>query len=75
MRLAGEMTFPWLMSNVQSSHTGELLADGKETHIIDWEGRKVGREGKGREGKGREGKGREGGGGRERGEGASKRAR
>ena len=41
VRLAGEMSFPWLMSNVRSSQTGELLADGKETHIIKWEGRKV----------------------------------
>lgn len=39
--LAGEMNFPWLMSNVKSSKTGELLAEGKEFQIIPWEGRKV----------------------------------
>ena len=42
VRLAGEMNFPWLMSNVRAAQTGELLADGRETHIITWEGRKVG---------------------------------
>lgn len=42
VQLAGEMDFPWLMSNVRSSETGELLAEGKETHIITWEGRKIG---------------------------------
>ena len=41
VRLAGEMTFPWLMSNVRSVETEELLADGKEFHILTWQGKKV----------------------------------
>lgn len=39
--LAGQMNFPWLMSNARCAKTGELLADGKEFHIINWEGWKV----------------------------------
>ena len=39
--LAREMNFPWLMSNVKSAKTGSFLADGKEKHIIVWQGRKV----------------------------------
>lgn len=41
MRLAGEMNFPWLMSNVKSAATGRLLAEGEEKCIINWQGRKV----------------------------------
>ena len=34
--------FPWLMSNVIDNETGQPLADGKVSHIIDWCGRKIG---------------------------------
>ena len=34
--------FPWLMSNVIDNETGQPLADGKVTHIVDWCGRKIG---------------------------------
>ena len=40
-RLAGEMNFPWLMSNVKSTKTGHFLASGKEYHIIQKGGRKA----------------------------------
>ncbi len=39
--LAGEMNFPWLMSNVRNKQTGLLLADGKEKLVITWHGWKV----------------------------------
>lgn len=39
--ITGETNFPWLMSNVRDRHTGRLLADGEESLIIEWEGRKV----------------------------------
>ena len=34
--------FPWLISNVIDNETGQPLADGKVSHIIDWCGRKIG---------------------------------
>ena len=34
--------FPWLMSNVIDNETGQPLADGKVSHIVDWCGRKIG---------------------------------
>ena len=41
MEVAEQTEFPWLMSNVRDKKTGRLLAEGKESLIIDWEGRKV----------------------------------
>ena len=41
VELAGEMNFPWLMSNVCDKHTERLLAEGKEKIILDWKGKKV----------------------------------
>ena len=41
VRIAEETNFPWLMSNVRDRHTGQLLADGRESLILNWEGRKV----------------------------------
>ena len=35
-------SFPWLMSNVLDRETGRQLADGLRTHVIEWEGRRVG---------------------------------
>ncbi len=26
--------FPWMMSNMGDRHTGRLLADAKETHVV-----------------------------------------
>ena len=40
-RLASEMNFPWLMSNVKCARTGQFLANGKEYHIISKGGRKA----------------------------------
>ena len=34
--------FPWLMSNVIDKETNKPLAEGKLSHIIEWEGRKIG---------------------------------
>ena len=41
VEIAGETEFPWLMSNVRDKRTGRLLAEGHETLVLDWEGRKV----------------------------------
>ena len=41
VEIAGETEFPWLMSNVRDRHTGRLLAEGRESLILEWEGRKV----------------------------------
>ena len=41
MDIASQTDFPWLMSNVRDKSTGRLLAEGQESHILDWEGRKV----------------------------------
>lgn len=40
--MANQTDFPWLMSNVKDRSTGRLLAEGVESIIMDWEGRKVG---------------------------------
>ena len=40
--LVSRTTFPWLMSNVVDRETGGQLADGLRSHVIDWEGRRVG---------------------------------
>lgn len=37
-----ECNFPWLMSNVIDNETGRPLGDGKITHAIDWNGKKIG---------------------------------
>ncbi len=35
------MTFPWLMSNVKCAYSGRFLANGKEYHVIQKNGRKA----------------------------------
>ncbi|KAG7160320.1 Trifunctional nucleotide phosphoesterase protein YfkN-like [Homarus americanus] len=40
--VAGRTNFPWLMSNVDDNETGQPLADGILTHIMDWHGWKIG---------------------------------
>jgi hypothetical protein len=42
MERVEKTTFPWLMSNVIDNETGQPLADGKVSHIIEWCGRKIG---------------------------------
>jgi 5'-nucleotidase len=37
-----ETNFPWLMSNVIDQETGRPLGDGKITHVIDWNGKRIG---------------------------------
>ena len=39
--IAKQTDFPWLMSNVKDRHTDQLLAEGHESHILVWNGRKV----------------------------------
>ena len=39
--IAKETTFPWLLSNVRERSNGRLLAEGLETLVLPWEGRKV----------------------------------
>ena len=41
VEIASQTEFPWLMSNVRDRHTGRLLAEGRESLVLDWEGRKV----------------------------------
>ncbi|KAF6016894.1 hypothetical protein EB796_024792 [Bugula neritina] len=38
----GRCSFPWLLSNVLDKCTGEIIAGAKETHMVDWNGIKVG---------------------------------
>jgi len=40
--VAEQTKFPWLMSNVYDVITGDPLADGQTTHMIEWCGKKVG---------------------------------
>ena len=35
-------TFPWLMSNVIDQETGRPLGDGRITHVVDWNGKRLG---------------------------------
>ena len=42
VEIAQETEFPWLISNVRDVHSGRLLAEGRESLIFNWEGRKVG---------------------------------
>ncbi len=39
--VAGETNFPWLLSNVRERETGRLLANGEESLVIPWCGKKV----------------------------------
>ena len=34
--------FPWILSNVIDTETGQALGGTKVSHVIDWEGRKIG---------------------------------
>lgn len=40
--MSQKTNFPWLLSNVYDMTTGEILADGWVTHIIEWHGKKFG---------------------------------
>ena len=40
--LVNKTKFPWLMSNVIDKETNRPLAEGKVSHIIEWEGCKIG---------------------------------
>ena len=40
--LVSRTRFPWLMSNVVDRETGGMLADGVQSHVLEWEGRRVG---------------------------------
>ena len=40
--LVSRTSFPWLMSNVVDRETGRQLADGLRSHVIEWEGRRLG---------------------------------
>ncbi|XP_063218063.1 mannosylglucosyl-3-phosphoglycerate phosphatase isoform X2 [Bacillus rossius redtenbacheri] len=37
-----QTNFPWLMSNVIDQETGRPLGDGRITHVVDWEGKRIG---------------------------------
>ena len=37
-----ETKFPWLLSNVIDNTTGKRLAEGEESLLLEWGGRKVG---------------------------------
>lgn len=37
-----ETNFPWLMSNALYNETGRPLGDGKITHVIEWNGKRIG---------------------------------
>jgi 5'-nucleotidase len=37
-----ETKCPWLMSNVIDQETGRPLGDGKITHVLDWNGKRIG---------------------------------
>lgn len=39
---AKQTTFPWLISNVIDNETKQPLAEGKVSHVIEWEGKKIG---------------------------------
>jgi len=39
--MAGDNNFPWLISNVVDRKTGEPLAEGLFTRMVDWHGRKI----------------------------------
>ena len=41
VEIANQTEFPWLMGNVRDRQTGRLLAEGQESHVLDWDGRKV----------------------------------
>lgn len=34
--------FPWLMSNVLDNETGRPLGEGRITHVVHWDGRRIG---------------------------------
>ena len=40
--LVNKTNFPWLMSNVVDKETNRPIAEGKMSHIIEWEGCKIG---------------------------------
>lgn len=43
--IAHQTQFPWLLSNVRDKATGQLLAEGRESLVMEWEGKKVKGEG------------------------------
>jgi len=42
MNLVSKCNFPWLMANVLDKETGKPYANAKATHMMDWNGIKVG---------------------------------
>ena len=40
-KLVDGCNFPWLMSNAKYKPTGKALADGLESLVLDWQGRKI----------------------------------
>ncbi|KAJ8302993.1 hypothetical protein KUTeg_019389 [Tegillarca granosa] len=40
--IAKESSFPWLLSNIKDNLTNEPLAEGKITHVMEWNGYKIG---------------------------------
>ncbi|KAK7868782.1 hypothetical protein R5R35_003628 [Gryllus longicercus] len=40
--LTAQTNFPWLMSNVIDQETGRPLGDGRITHVVDWNGKRLG---------------------------------
>lgn len=37
-----QTNFPWLMSNVLDNETGRPLGEGKITHVLNWNGHRIG---------------------------------
>jgi 2',3'-cyclic-nucleotide 2'-phosphodiesterase (5'-nucleotidase family) len=42
LALSQQCTFPWLMSNVDEKVTGEPLAGGRRSLLLEWQGVRVG---------------------------------
>ena len=41
VKLARECSFPWLISNVVDNLTENMLAEGKQSEMFEWQGKKV----------------------------------
>ena len=41
VKLSQETNFPWLLSNVFDNLNNRPLAEGKTSHMIEWNGKKV----------------------------------
>jgi 2',3'-cyclic-nucleotide 2'-phosphodiesterase (5'-nucleotidase family) len=42
VKYSNQCKFPWLMSNVNLSATHQPLASGLKTHLMEWNGVKIG---------------------------------